>query len=161
MQTLFRYNWQVREDWYHWCEEIMEEELLLNRRGGVGGILQTLFHIVDVEWSWIRVLQGKSDFQESFEDFKSLEKVRKLDAKFKLEVESFVLNWNESVENNLLHDTLPDGRITTDTWGEVMRHVIAHEIHHIGQLSIWARELGRQPISANLIGRGLTPLAEK
>ncbi|HDR5875335.1 TPA: damage-inducible protein DinB, partial [Bacillus anthracis] len=30
-----------------------------------------------------------------------------------------------------------------------------HEIHHIGQLSIWARELNLRPVSANLIGRGL------
>ncbi|MCR2822490.1 DinB family protein [Lederbergia panacisoli] len=160
MKTLFHYNWQVREDWYRWCENIAEEELLLNRTGGVGGILQTLFHIVDVEWSWIRVLQGKPDFQENFEEFYSLKRVRELDAKFKSEVEEFVLNWQEDMEDNLLHDTLPDGRIVTDTWGEVMRHVIAHEIHHIGQLSIWARELGVKPVSANLIGRGLASIAK-
>ncbi|MBS4202198.1 DinB family protein [Bacillus sp. FJAT-49732] len=161
MQTFFRYNWQVREDWYRWCEEVAEEELLLNRTGGVGGILETLFHIVDVEWSWIRVLQGKSDFQEDFEEYKSLKRVRELEAKFKAEVEEFVLNWNESMENNLFQDTMPDGRVVTDTWGEVMRHVIAHEIHHIGQLSIWARELGKKPVSANLIGRGLAPIPQK
>ncbi|PER29890.1 hypothetical protein CN931_22460 [Bacillus sp. AFS054943] len=39
-------------------------------------------------------------------------------------------------------------------YGEVLRHVIVHEIHHIGQLSIWAKELNLQPVSANLIGRG-------
>lgn len=39
-----------------------------------------------------------------------------------------------------------------------MRHVIAHEIHHVGQLSVWAREMGRQPVTANLIGRGLSSL---
>jgi uncharacterized damage-inducible protein DinB len=37
----------VREEWYKWCEEISEEELMLNRTGGVGSILKTLFHIVD------------------------------------------------------------------------------------------------------------------
>lgn len=41
------------------------------------------------------------------------------------------------------------------TCGEVMRHVIAHEIHHIGQLSIWAREMDLKPVSANYIGRSL------
>ncbi|MDQ0913885.1 putative damage-inducible protein DinB [Paenibacillus sp. V4I5] len=40
-------------------------------------------------------------------------------------------------------------------YGEVMWHVIAHEIHHIGQLSIWSREIGKKPVTANLIGRGL------
>ncbi|ALC87543.1 damage-inducible protein DinB [Bacillus sp. FJAT-22090] len=155
MQMMFRYNWMVREEWYRWCKEVSEEELLLVRTGGVGGILHTLFHIVDVEWSWIRILQGKPDFQERFDDYNTLEKVKELDALFKSEVEPFVLAWNENMENQLFYDTMPDGRVETDTWGEVMRHIIAHEIHHIGQLSVWAREIGKKPISANLIGRGL------
>lgn len=145
----------VREEWYRWCEELSEEELLRTRTGGVGSILHTFFHITDVEWSWIRLLQGKPDFQESFDNYKSLIQVRKLDSAFRPEVESFVNNWDSSMENKLLYDTLPDGRVVTDTFGEVMRHVIAHEIHHIGQLSIWAREVGKKPVSANFIGRGL------
>ncbi|MCZ8534251.1 DinB family protein [Psychrobacillus psychrodurans] len=155
MKMLFQYNWLVREDWYLWCEKLSEEDLLCKRTGGVGSILETLFHIVDVEWSWIRVLQEQPDFQESFENFSTLEKVRQLDAKFRLEVEAFVNNWNDSMESRILYDTSPDGGIEQDTWGEVIRHVIAHEIHHIGQLSIWAREIGEKPISANVIGRGL------
>ncbi|MFA1738946.1 DinB family protein [Lysinibacillus fusiformis] len=156
MQLLFKYNWMVREDWFRWCEELSEEELLENRTGGMGNILHTLFHIVDVEWSWIRILQGKEDFQENFDDYKSLEKVRKLTAEFHLEVESFVNKWDASMEERLLHLPLEDGTIETHTWGEIIRHTIAHEIHHIGQLSIWAREIGRKPVSANLIRRGLS-----
>ncbi|WP_053355094.1 DinB family protein [Fictibacillus sp. FJAT-27399] len=155
MKTLFRYNWQVREDWYKWCEGVPEAELLKVRTGGVGGILHTLFHIIDVEWSWIRGLQEKPDFQETFDGYQSLEKVRKLDAEFKPEVENFVLAWNDSMEERILHDTRPDGRKVTFTHGEIMRHVIAHEIHHIGQLSVWAREIGTKPVTANLIDRGL------
>ncbi|WP_310833285.1 DinB family protein [Paenibacillus pedocola] len=155
MQTFFCYNWMVREEWYKWCEELSEEELLQPRVGGVGGILKTLFHIADVEWSWIMVMQGKPDFQEDFADYNTLERVRALDARFRPEVEAFVLAWNEGMERNIFKDVRQDGSEVTDGWGEIMRHVIAHEIHHIGQLSIWARELGKAPISANLIGRGL------
>ncbi|MCC3357859.1 DinB family protein [Bacillus sp. REN16] len=161
MKTFFRYNWMVREEWYQWCEELSEEELLQARTGGVGSILQTLFHIIDVEWSWIRLLQGKPDFEESFDDHKSLHLVRKLDSEFRTEVENFVNNWDDSMENQLFYDTLPNGKIVTDTWGEVMRHVIAHEIHHIGQLSIWAREVGKKPVSANFIGRGLVSQSDQ
>jgi uncharacterized damage-inducible protein DinB len=133
---------------------------MLNRTGGVGSILKTLFHIVD-EWSWIRLLQGKTDFQESFDDHKSLEQVRKPETKFRSEVVNFVNNWDDSMETRLFYDTLPDGRVVTDTWGEVIRHIIAHEIHHIGQLSIWAREVGQKTVSANLIGRGLSSPSNK
>lgn len=155
MQKMFLYNWQIRADWYRWCENIPTEELLRKRVGGVGGVLHTLFHIVDVEWSWIRALQGKPDFQEAFDGYNSLEKVRKLDADFQAEVRPFVLNWDEGAENTIFNDIRQDGSRVQYTWGEVMRHVIAHEIHHIGQLSVWAREMGEKPVSANLIGRGL------
>jgi uncharacterized damage-inducible protein DinB len=146
----------IREEWYKWCEDVPLEELLKDRTGGVGGILHTLFHIIDVEWSWIRVLQGKPDFQESFESYQSLKKVKELDEFFKKEVRNFVDGWNNSYENELLQETRKDGSIETLTWGEVMRHTIAHEIHHVGQLSVWSREIGKQPVSANLIGKGLT-----
>ena len=51
MYTLFQYNWQVRDDWFKWCEQLSAEELVRKRVGGVGSILETLFHIVDVEYS--------------------------------------------------------------------------------------------------------------
>ncbi|WP_139891454.1 DinB family protein [Bacillus sp. D386] len=156
MQIFFKYNWMVREEWYRWCEGVSEQELLQKRTGGMGSILHTLFHIVDVEWSWIRLLEGKIEFQESFEGYRSLDKVRKLDAEFHLEVASFVNNWNATMENRLLYGTSYDGKVVTDTWGEIMRHTIAHEIHHMGQLSIRARGIGKTPVSANLIGRGLS-----
>ncbi|AOZ91052.1 DinB family protein [Paenibacillus crassostreae] len=155
MQSMFRYNWMVREEWLRWCEDVPLEDLLCKRTGGVGGILHTLFHIIDVEWSWIRVLQGQSDFQENFADYQSIERVRMLQSTFRQEVEEFVNSWDGSLENQLFIDHLPDGTIVTDRWGEVVRHIIAHEIHHIGQLSIFAREIEKVPVSANFIGRGL------
>lgn len=161
MQTMFRYNWLVREQWYDWCGEIAPEELLRKRTGGVGSILETLYHIVDVEWSWIRTLQGHPDFQEPFEQYNTLEKVRELDRRFHPEVEAFVNAWQDEWETRPLYVPQPNGTVALDAWGEVVRHVVAHEIHHIGQLSVWARELGLKPVSANLIGKGLiTPKTE-
>ncbi|MFD2614200.1 DinB family protein [Paenibacillus gansuensis] len=155
MKTWFRYNWIIREQWYEWCGEVPEEELLRRRTGGVGSILETLFHMADVEWSWIRAMQGKPDFQEKFQEYASLTKVRELDKLFRPEVEAFVNNWEERMENRAFTDTRADGTTVTDTWGEIMRHTIAHQIHHCGQLSVWARELGRKPVSPNVIGKGL------
>ncbi|WP_017378912.1 DinB family protein [Paenisporosarcina sp. TG-14] len=155
MKIWFAYNWVAREEWYKWCEDVPPEELLKIRTGGVGGILHTLFHIIDAEWSWIRIMQGKPDFQESFEDYQSLESVKGLDMLFKKDVEEFVATWKSSLENELLQEIKQDGSIETLTWGEIMRHVIAHEIHHVGQMSVWAREIGKQPVSATLIRKGL------
>ncbi|MGG3526437.1 damage-inducible protein DinB [Bacillus pseudomycoides] len=152
MGTLFRYNWQVRDQWFEWCKQLSEEDLLCKRVGGVGSILETLFHIVDVEYSWIRALQGKVDFELKFEDYRTLEKVKQLSDSFRTKMEDFTQTWSSNLENKILTASWTD---ETFKYGEVLRHVIAHEIHHIGQLSIWARQLNLQPVSANLIRRGL------
>ncbi|WP_156575701.1 DinB family protein [Bacillus luti] len=152
MYTLFQYNWQVRDDWFKWCEQLSEEELLRKRVGGVGSILETLFHIVDVEYSWICDLKGKEVDEPKFKDYQSIQKVKALSDLYNKDLEEFVQSWTESLENQILNVSWTDKEYR---YGEVLRHVIVHEIHHIGQLSIWARELNLQPISANLIGRGL------
>lgn len=157
MEKIFRYNWQVRDDWFTWCEDVPEEELLKTRIGGVGSILRTLFHIVDVEYGWLVLdLQGKQNREQpSFEDCSSLEKVKALSKQYHTEVEPFVTSWTSDMELRTFTELSPDGEVETFRYGEVMRHVIAHEIHHIGQLSIWSRQLGKKPVTANLIFRGL------
>ncbi len=154
MKTLFQYNWQVRYDWFSWCKTISEEELLKARVGGVGGILQTLFHVVVVEYSWICDLTGHPDIEDKFERQVSLDQVVSLSRKLHPVVSDFVSNWTDTQERQTVTVTVT-GQAETFRYGEVLRHVIAHEIHHIGQLSVWAREFGREPVTANLIRRGL------
>ncbi|MBB2479330.1 DinB family protein [Bacillus sp. APMAM] len=159
MKTMFQYNWQVRNEWFSWCEDVPKDELLKVRTGGVGGILKTLFHIVDVEYSWICDMKGKipkkQECSEPFESWATFEKVRELSKSYHEEVKAFVLAWEPDMENLFFSETNSDGELEIFKYGEAMRHVIAHEIHHIGQLSVWSRELGRKPITANLIRRGL------
>jgi len=150
--TLFRYNWLVRDEWFALCEQISPEQLLLERVGGAGGILYTLFHVLDVEYSWIRGIQGKPDIQVRFADYGSFRQVRQLSDRWRAELEAFLASWSSDREHKAVAISWTDGVYAE---GEILRHLIAHEIHHMGQLSIWARELGLKPVSANVIGRGL------
>jgi uncharacterized damage-inducible protein DinB len=147
MQMLFRYNWKVRDEWFQLLKQIPVEELIRERIGGMGSILRTLFHIVDVEQAWILLaLQQLPGSRSEFEEYKTLDSIKKLSDTCRTGVEKYVGNWSKELEENMLDEY---------TFGEVMRHVIAHEIHHIGQISVWVRELGYDPVSANVIGRGL------
>ncbi|MFB4163219.1 DinB family protein [Alteribacillus sp. JSM 102045] len=154
MHLLFQYNWQVRDEWFEWCKAVPEEELKRERIGGVGSFHRTLFHIVDVEISWIHALEGK-EFDPSFSDYNTLEKMKHLSDSYRLELESFLLHWKDEMETKTAK--APWLKNESFNYGEVLRHVIAHEIHHIGQLSVWTRELGKTPISPNFIGRSLNP----
>ncbi|WP_219835437.1 DinB family protein [Paenibacillus sp. R14(2021)] len=157
MLKLFEYNWQVRKDWLDWCDSVAEDELLKIRTGGPGSILYTLFHIVDVEYGWISMMQGKTfpPMPPSFKDYASVQKLRDYSASCHEGIAPFVYGWNSGMESLILDDQNESGELEQFQYGEVMRHVLAHEIHHIGQLSIWSREIGKQPVTANLIRRGL------
>lgn len=156
MLKLFEYNWQVRKEWLDWCGFVSEAELLKQRTGGPGGILYTLFHIVECEYSWISALQGKPMPPEPpFENYAKLHKVKDFSVWCHGEIAPFVHAWEGSMETRILSDQNATGEWEHFKYGEIMRHVLAHEIHHIGQLSVWSREIGKPPISANLIRRGL------
>lgn len=152
MYKLFQYNWTVRDEWFEWCNQISVEELTRRRTGGAGSILYTLFHILDVEYSWIRGIQGKPDIQLPYENYKTLRQVRELSDRWRTEIQPFLAAWKNDSEQEFVSAAWTEERYTK---GEILRHVIAHEIHHMGQLSVWGRELGLQPVSANVIGRGL------
>ncbi|RDW21626.1 DinB family protein [Oceanobacillus chungangensis] len=152
MIKFFKYNWQVRDEWFDLCNLLTPDELLKVRRGGVGNILYTFFHIIDVEYSWIRGIQGKEDVVFQFADYNSLEKVKSLSDTLRNEIVAGLKTKLAESKDTLINVPWDEGEYTKD---EILHHIIAHEIHHIGQLSVWARELELKPISANFIGRNL------
>lgn len=153
MMKFFKYNWQVRDEWFIWCEQLTNEDLLKKRTGGVGSILYTLFHIVDVEYSWIRCLQGKEDITFQFQDYNSLNKIKSLSNTCRHELMTYLSSDLNENKDELITVPWDDEKYTKD---EIIHHVITHEIHHIGQLSVWSRELELAPVSASYIGREIS-----
>ncbi|MFS0782582.1 DinB family protein [Bacillus sp. 1P06AnD] len=92
---------------------------------------------------------------DNFDHVNSIEKRKKLNEQYHKEVSTFVNLWNPSMETRILYEQTPNGHIQTSTWNEVMHHIIVHDIHHIGQLPVWAREEGITPVTANVIGRNI------
>ncbi|WP_339180970.1 DinB family protein [Bacillus sp. FSL R5-0560] len=152
MIKFFEYNWQVRDEWFEWCNHLTTEELLKNRIGGVESILYTLFHIIDVEYSWIRAIQGKKDIEVNFSDYNTIQKLKSLSVTLRTEIKEFVDKDLDNLEDELV--SIPWMKEMFKR-SEILHHIVAHEIHHIGQLSVWAREFNLKPVSANFIGRGI------
>lgn len=146
----FEYNWQVRDEWFEWCKQLPNEELLKDRTGGVGSILYTLFHIIDVEYSWVRGIQGKEDVSFEFTDNNTVEMVKSISGRLRKEVAEFLSGNLDELNERVISVPWDKDKYTVE---EILHHIIAHEIHHIGQLSVWAREVELNPVSANFIGR--------
>lgn len=147
VQGLFRYNWQRRAAWFDWCEAVGDEVLQAPRIGGQRGMLRTMFHIVVVEYSWIRDIQGEPAFDDPFERYADLAAVRGLDAALHSCVADYLDGVDEAEWRRLF--PAPWDAARSLQVGGALEHVVAHEIHHAGQLSVWSREIGREPVSAN------------
>ena len=78
-----------------------------------------------------------------------------MSSELRIRVIEFVQKWSNELEHEVLDLDIGNGNRINCRYGEAIRHIIAHEIHHIGQLSVWAREIGVNSISANFIHRGL------
>lgn len=153
MKILFAYNWQVREEWFTWAAAIRPAELTIPRLGGQKSILANLYHVVEVESYWIQIMQGSPIDRAEFAGEDLLE-IKRFSDNVKVHTQTFL----DCLTPEQMTGTVArrrNGALETYTVAEVMAHLVAHEIHHMGQLSVWSRELGLAPPSANLIRRGL------
>lgn len=153
MTSLFEYNWLVREEWFDALEELTLEELNRSRTGGVGTIRKTFFHIMDVEYSWIRACMGLHDDVLTIDDYPDLASLRELSLKLRQEITEYLDKLEKKSKDTIILPSWLAGE--SYTLDEVIPHILVHEIHHIGQLSVWAKDIPVKVVSANFIGRGL------
>ena len=153
MLSLFKYNWQVREDWFNWCESLSEEEFHKERVGGMKSIRETLIHVIDCELLWLNSLIDEKIVFERRQLLTQLSEIKEYSTFVQSYTEQLIEQLPSDYENKLIEVQRRDGSILEFTQKKILAHIITHEIHHIGQLSVWAREIQRKPISSDLIIR--------
>ena len=153
MYDLFLYNWQVRDDWFRWCEDLTHDELTKHRIGGMGSILKTLFHVIHCEQLWINQMLGDPVIEIDFDATCTLDEVKEFSRTTREITKEFFMDWTDQKDAEILEINSKNGRIFTFPYRKVLNHIISHEIHHIGQLSIWARELDKKPVNCDLLIR--------
>lgn len=155
MYELFLYNWQVRDDWFEWCEDLPEYELTKHRVGGMGSILKTLFHVIDCEQIWINQMLSSPVRERKFDATCTLEVLKEYSLITREMTKEFIKDWTVEKDAEILEINSKNGRSFTFPYRKVLNHIISHEIHHIGQLSIWARELDKKPVNCDLLIRDI------
>ncbi|PYZ97678.1 hypothetical protein CR205_03535 [Alteribacter lacisalsi] len=147
---LFMYNWQVREDWFRWCEQLPPEELTKHRNGGMNSILHNLFHVISCEELWVCLMQNKPVPARQMREVKTLVEVKTYSEEIKAKTKVFMSSFEPG---RTLERTRRNGETISLSHGKVVRHIITHEVHHIGQISVWARDMGLKPVSTDLVFR--------
>lgn len=146
----FRYNWKVRDEYFSKVEELSDEEFSRSRTGGLGSIQRTLAHIVLVEQEWIRTVLAVEPVPHEPDAHSSVASIRTLSENSRADVEGFLTDWNHE-KGSMLYEEEWNGQKFHHSYDAVVAHVIAHEIHHAGQLSVWLRELEIEPPSADFL----------
>ncbi|WP_225942110.1 DinB family protein [Sporosarcina limicola] len=152
---MFLYNWQIREEWFKWCETISNEELKKKRIGGMGSIIHNLFHVIDCEQIWVNQMQGTPVIIKDINKISCLNDVKTFSNLTKPVTRCFIKSYTSEAEDRSLVVKSKNSTTKSFPFEKVISHILSHEIHHIGQLSVWSREIGLKPVSSDLIFREL------
>jgi uncharacterized damage-inducible protein DinB len=152
---MFLYNWQIREEWFSWCETISNEELTKKRIGGIGSILHNSFHVIDCEQIWVNQVQGTPVIIKDINNISNLNDIKTFSNLTKPVTQSFIKTYISEGKDKILVVKSKNSTTNSLSYNKVISHIISHEIHHIGQLSVWSREIGMKPVSSDLIFRDL------
>ncbi|MGM0898087.1 MAG: DinB family protein [Bacillota bacterium] len=155
MVDMFLYNWQIRDEWFEWCNKLQTEELTKRRVGGMGSILHNLYHVIDCEQIWINQLQGTPVLTTELKNVNTLQEAIAFSHPTQAMTRQFLESFSKQDPAQTLELKRKDGSVKLLSHEKVLKHIIAHEIHHIGQLSVWSRDMGIKPVSSDLIFREL------
>jgi uncharacterized damage-inducible protein DinB len=153
INNLFSYNWQVRDEWFEWCRTVPNEELMKERTGGMGSILHNLLHVINCEQIWISQMNGTPVAKKDFNKLTSLKEVIMFSNETKKTTKQFLKNVDDDLNEKILSITTRKGVTYDFPYNKVLLHIITHEVHHMGQLSVWSREINKKPVSSDLIFR--------
>ena len=121
----------------------------------MGSILHNLYHVIDCEQIWINQMNDSRVIVQDITLVNNLKDVINFSNETKQLTKDFLKSWTPEKEQTEFNMTNKKGRTFTFTYGKIMLHIISHEIHHIGQLSVWSRELNLKPISSDLLFRDI------
>ncbi|WP_371019064.1 DinB family protein [Pseudalkalibacillus sp. JSM 102089] len=155
MIDLFQYNWQIRDDWFVWCDNIAYEELIKTRTGGMGSIIHNLFHVIDCEQIWVNQMKGTPVIIKDIKEIRTIDEVKAFSEQTKYTTKSFIESLSHKDTPGILEVKTKKGKTVSYTYDKLIKHIVSHEIHHIGQISVWSREIGLKPVSSDLLFRDL------
>jgi uncharacterized damage-inducible protein DinB len=153
MINLFSYNWQVRDEWFEWCRNVPIEEITKERKGGMHNFLHNLLHVINCERIWISRMHGKPVPKKDYNHSTSLEEVIIFSNETKEMTQQFLIAFESELKDKRLSITSSNGTTYNLPFQKVLFHIMTHEVHHMGQLSVWSREIDKKPVSSDLVYR--------
>ena len=104
----------------------------------MGSLIHNLFHVIDCEQIWVNQMKGEPVVKD-INSIATLNDVKRFSNLTMRITQNLIESLTPEYENQILNITTKKGDTYNFTYGKIICHIITHEIHHIGQLSVWSR----------------------
>ncbi|MFN2114320.1 MAG: DinB family protein [Anaerolineae bacterium] len=135
---------QVRGELLETIDKFEDDELLFVPYEGAWPVAKVMLHIADAERGWFRhVVRRETEEwppQSKLEDYPSREAIKALLTEVHDDTEAYLESLDFDERKTLIE--APWGPMITLGW--IVWHVLEHEIHHRGELSLMLGMLGRE-----------------
>jgi len=133
-------------------EQLSPEELHRDMKGSFASVLDTVVHMYQAEWIWLRRWKGEGFTDVPGEDGETpLETLLEWWDALWTEQQAFLGAVSEGDQDRRVHFRLRSGVEREQALGELIRHVVNHGTYHRGQLVTLLRQLGRTPPSTDYV----------
>lgn len=92
---------------------------------------------------------------KDLKEIRTIDEVKSFSEQTKYITKSFIESLSPKDTPGILEVKTKKGNTVSYTYDKLIKHIVSHEIHHIGQISVWSREVGGKPVSSDLLFRDL------
>jgi uncharacterized damage-inducible protein DinB len=152
LKSLLAYDEWANRQMLSDIEQLTEEQLTRDLSSSHRSILETLAHIVAVEWVWLERLKGNSpQAPPAWCSEPSVDLLKEQLGATEAERRDFVAALSDDSLSSVIDYKTLDGTAASSKLDDIFRHVVNHSTYHRGQVSTMMRQSGGKVTSTDLI----------
>jgi uncharacterized damage-inducible protein DinB len=146
LERLYDYNYWANRRLLAALAPLTPEQFVASVAGSYGSIRNTLVHTMSAEWGWLERCGGPERGERlKAEQYPTIESLTKTWAQVERYMRGFLSELDDAALERRITFAFGGGPSQEMALGDLLQHAALHAVHHRGQVSLLARELGFAP----------------
>lgn len=155
LQDLYDYNYWARDRILNAAENLTAEQFTAGSRFPIGGLRDTLVHMLFAEWLWRKRCMGQSPQQDEkmidAADYPDLASLRAAWTKEEQAMQAYLQTLTEEALGETIKYRTTTGTPYEDSLQGVLTHIVFHGMQHRAECAQMLTEYGHSPGNIDLI----------
>jgi uncharacterized damage-inducible protein DinB len=152
IKKLFAFNNWATNRIFEALSHVPDPDYKKNMQASYGSLRGTLAHVVAAEKIWLSRLTGKPETVLMTEqEAPTLQALKSVWEEVAGRMAKFVAKLDDEALEIDLHYGTTSGETVTNTYVQVLQHIVNHASYHRGQITVLMRQLGFQPVHTDMI----------